>query len=51
MRALGWSIVALGNGVDAGTVSATEITLPTAKGEVLTLGPDGVSYADIGSRL
>jgi alpha-L-fucosidase 2 len=39
------------NGVDAGTVSATEITLPTAKGEVLTLGPDGVSYADIGSRL
>jgi alpha-L-fucosidase 2 len=39
------------NGVDAGTLSGTEITIPTAKGEVLSLATDGTSFADIVSRL
>jgi hypothetical protein len=32
------------NGADAGTVSGGDLSLPTAKGEVLMLGPDGASY-------
>jgi hypothetical protein len=39
------------NGVDAGTLSGPEVTLPTAKGEVLTLAPDGMTYAEIVSNL
>jgi alpha-L-fucosidase 2 len=38
-------------GVDAGTATATNITLPTAKGEVLTLVPDGITWADAVSRM
>jgi alpha-L-fucosidase 2 len=39
------------NGADAGTAAGTEITLSTAKGEVLTLAPDGTSYVDAVARL
>jgi hypothetical protein len=39
------------NGVDAGTVNGGEVTLPTAKGEILTVAPDGTSYAQIMSDL
>ncbi|HEY2899134.1 MAG TPA: hypothetical protein VGL59_01065 [Polyangia bacterium] len=39
------------NGVDAGTLSVPELTLPTAKGEVLTLAPDGTTYDQIVSNL
>jgi hypothetical protein len=35
------------NGVDAGTTSGGELTLPTAKGDVLTVAPDGTTYAQI----
>ena len=35
------------NGIDAGTSTGAELVLPTAKGEVLTLAPDGTSYAEI----
>jgi alpha-L-fucosidase 2 len=38
------------DGADAGPVSGTEITLPTAKGEVLSLAPDGTSYNALVSR-
>jgi alpha-L-fucosidase 2 len=39
------------NGADAGPLSGAEITIPTTKGEVLTLATDGTSYADIVARL
>ncbi|HEX3697025.1 MAG TPA: hypothetical protein VH374_16730 [Polyangia bacterium] len=39
------------NGVDAGTLSGPEVTLPTAKGEVLTLARDGTTYAAIVPKL
>jgi hypothetical protein len=35
------------NGVDAGAVTGPELMLPTAKGEILTLAPDGTTYATI----
>ena len=35
------------NGVDAGSLSGPELMLPTAKGEILTLAPDGTTYATI----
>jgi hypothetical protein len=38
-------------GVDAGTATGTDITLPTAKGEVLTLVPYGIAWADAVSRM
>jgi alpha-L-fucosidase 2 len=38
-------------GVDGGTASGAEVTLPTAKGEVLTLVPDGTSWAEAVSRM
>jgi alpha-L-fucosidase 2 len=39
------------DGADAGTVGGAEIALSTAKGEVLSLAPDGTPYADIVSRM
>jgi hypothetical protein len=39
------------NGADAGTVAGAEVTIPSAKGEVVTLVPDGTSYADAVARL
>ena len=39
------------NGVDAGAQMGTEITLPTAKGDVLSIATDGTAYSDIVSRL
>ena len=39
------------NGVDSGTLSGTELTISTTKGEVLTLAPDGTAFADIVARL
>ncbi|HXI56831.1 MAG TPA: hypothetical protein VNO55_12280 [Polyangia bacterium] len=39
------------NGVDAGPLSGAEVTLPTAVGDVLTLAPDGTTYAQIMSEL
>jgi alpha-L-fucosidase 2 len=39
------------DGADAGTVTGPEVTLPTGKGETLSLAPDGTSYADIVSRM
>ena len=35
------------NGVDAGTLSGAELTLPTAVNEVIHLAPDGASYQAI----
>jgi len=35
------------NGVDAGTVSGTEIALTTSAGETLLLAPNGASYASL----
>ena len=35
------------NGADAGTLNGTELSLETAKGDVLHLAPDGTSYAAI----
>ena len=35
------------NGVDAGTLSGAELTLPTAVNEVIHLAPDGASYQSI----
>jgi hypothetical protein len=35
------------DGADAGTASGAELQLPTKRGEVLALAPDGKSYADI----
>jgi hypothetical protein len=39
------------NGADAGTQMGTEITLATAKGDVLSIATDGTAYTDIVSRL
>jgi hypothetical protein len=39
------------NGADAETLSGTDITIPTMKGEVLSLAPAGTSFADIASRI
>jgi hypothetical protein len=39
------------DGVDAGTLNGAEVMFPTSKGEVVTLVPDGTTYADVMSRL
>ena len=39
------------NGQDAGAQSGAEITIPTAKGDVLNIATDGTSLADIMSRV
>jgi len=39
------------NGTDAGTLGGTEVTIPTVKGDVLSVATDGTSFADIVSRL
>jgi len=39
------------NGQDAGVQSGAEITISTAKGDVLNIATDGTSFADIMSRL
>jgi hypothetical protein len=39
------------NGTDSGTLSGAEITIPTVKGEVLSIATDGTAFADIVSRL
>jgi hypothetical protein len=39
------------NGTDAGTLGGTDITIPTTKGEILSLAVDGTSFADIVARL
>ncbi|HVZ75038.1 MAG TPA: hypothetical protein VHJ20_21800 [Polyangia bacterium] len=47
----GQAVQVFRDGADAGTMSGTEVTLPTAKGQVLTLVPDGVSWADAVTRM
>ena len=39
------------NGASAGTLSGTELTISTTKGEVLSLATEGTSFADIESRI
>ena len=39
------------NGVDTGALTGTEITVSTAKGDVLSIATDGTAYSDIVSRL
>jgi hypothetical protein len=39
------------NGTDSGTLSGPEVTIPTTRGEVLSIATDGTSFADIASRL
>jgi hypothetical protein len=39
------------NGVDGGTLDGADVMFPTSQGEVLTLVPDGTTYADVMSRL
>jgi hypothetical protein len=39
------------DGTDSGTLGGAEITIPTTKGEILTLATDGTSFADVVARL
>jgi hypothetical protein len=39
------------NGADAGMQTGTEITISTAKGDVLVIATDGTAYSDIVSKL
>jgi hypothetical protein len=39
------------NGIDRGTLNGPEVMFPTAKGQVVTLVPDGTTCADVMSRL
>ena len=47
----GKALVVYRNGVDAGALDGTDVMFPTSKGEVVTLVPDGTTYADVMSRL
>jgi hypothetical protein len=39
------------NGTDAGTLDGAELTIPTTKGDILTIATDGTSFADVAARL
>jgi hypothetical protein len=39
------------NGTDSGTLGGAEVTIPTTRGEVLSIATDGTSFADIVARL
>ena len=39
------------NGTDSGALGGTEVTIPTAKGDVLSIATDGTSFADVVARL
>jgi hypothetical protein len=39
------------NGTDSGTLGGAEVTIPTTKGEVISIATDGTSFADVVSRL
>jgi len=39
------------NGADGGTLDGAEITIPTTKGDVVSLAIDGTSFADIVARM
>jgi len=39
------------NGNDAGSVGGVEVAIPTAKGDVVSVAPDGTSFAEIMARI